>query len=136
MTGVLEVPFMNGIVTFDELIIPDRHLQIRLKFDLCYAGNADLSTLQFESVFSNSFDVINVNECFEEIDACSVNANCTDTDGSYDCECVDGNFSLFWPYVCIFQIFNKKHSTFNAKFYPVFVGVNRKSLNQLIYLIF
>ena len=94
MTGVLEVPFMNGIVTFDELIIPDRHLQIRLKFDLCYAGNADLTTLQFESVFSDPFDVINVNECFEEIDACSVNANCTDTDGSYDCECVDGNFSI------------------------------------------
>ena len=95
MTGILEVPFMNGIVTFDELIIPDRHLQIRLKFDLCYAGNADLTTLEFNPVFSEPFDVINVNECFEEIDSCSVNANCTDTDGSYDCECVDGNLSDF-----------------------------------------
>jgi len=30
------------------------------------------------------------NECEQELDVCHLNATCTDTDGSYVCECLSG----------------------------------------------
>ena len=32
----------------------------------------------------------NIDECVEETDNCHANATCTDTDGSFDCACLDG----------------------------------------------
>ena len=36
------------------------------------------------------FCVVDINECDLDLDNCDENAACTDTDGSFTCECKDG----------------------------------------------
>ena len=37
-----------------------------------------------------SFCLVDINECDLDLDNCDENAACTDTDGSFICECNDG----------------------------------------------
>ena len=37
-----------------------------------------------------SFVLIDIDECLNRSHACDVNANCTNTDGSYNCTCKEG----------------------------------------------
>ena len=39
---------------------------------------------------SISFVLIDIDECLNRSHACDVNANCTNTDGSYNCTCKEG----------------------------------------------
>jgi len=102
LLGDTEVPFSNGVATFYNLMIEQRAMQVQLQFELCYAGNSDAASLGFSPIFSDSFDVVGVNECFENIHMCDVNANCTDTAGSYDCECHTGFVGN--GFICMDQI--------------------------------
>ena len=36
------------------------------------------------------FYVIDINECVEDSDSCHSDANCTNTEGSYNCTCKNG----------------------------------------------
>ena len=40
--------------------------------------------------YSISFVLIDIDECLNRSHACDVNANCTNTDGSYNCTCKEG----------------------------------------------
>ena len=46
-----------------------------------------ISYMHFIPIILHSADI---NECELEIDLCSPNANCTDTDGSFNCTCREG----------------------------------------------
>ena len=47
-----------------------------------------------------SFISADINECSEEQDNCSVNSNCTNTIGSYECTCHTGYLDEGLGYVC------------------------------------
>ena len=34
--------------------------------------------------------ISDINECFEELDECHANANCSNVMGSYTCQCIEG----------------------------------------------
>ena len=43
------------------------------------------------TIFNKSFHTLtDINECSEGSDTCDENANCTNTDGSYNCSCKTG----------------------------------------------
>ena len=90
LSGIADQPFRNGEVLFDDLSLSTKSIDQQIQFDLCYAGTNDLAELAFETIFTDNFDVINVDECSNNIHSCAVDANCTDTDGFYECICHTG----------------------------------------------
>ena len=44
----------------------------------------------FEDVNDDGTDCLDIDECLLETDNCHDNANCTNTEGSFECECLDG----------------------------------------------
>ena len=46
-----------------------------------------MDDLGFQSVLSDEIVIVNVNECAENLSQCDENADCTDTDGFYECSC-------------------------------------------------
>ena len=40
--------------------------------------------------YVHSYDCLDVDECNNGLDNCSTNANCSNTLGSFDCQCKDG----------------------------------------------
>jgi len=102
LMGKLDVPFRDGAVTFDDLVLTTKSADVQLEFQLCYAGGNEVADLEFEPVYSDSISVVNVNECINALHDCDTNADCTDTDGHYKCDCLDGYIGN--GFVCMNQV--------------------------------
>ena len=100
LDGTLEEPFQNGEATFKNLYFTQKGHDIQIRLDLCYADSYNID--DFGPIFTNPIDVINVNECTTGNHRCDARANCTDTDGSYDCTCWTGYIGN--GFICMGQV--------------------------------
>ncbi|CBY36829.1 unnamed protein product, partial [Oikopleura dioica] len=90
LLGDIEVPFESGVAQFENLQFKEIQNNVAVRFFVCYAAGADVSTLRVTEVISETLSVTNINECESALHKCDPNASCTDTEGGYECACNDG----------------------------------------------